>query len=435
MPRPSLMAPMSDRPSSQPFLSERRLTWYAIAMAVVCAAMVIMLWPTFHSNQAGHHCIDFNWIWLTGKLAVSHAAAQVYHPSGLPPDVAAMSQFHCTHTAGDGQFAYPPTILFFTYLLGFLPYYAAMAAWVGVTLLLYMAAVYTILPSAAAVAVALTTYPVALNILIGHNGFLTAGLFGLALAFVERRPWLAGVFLGLLTYKPQFGILFPVALLASRNWRAFGGAAAASIAFGAAAAIAFGYGLWASFVTGITEAATGLSHHDTVSRVVFPTVRGVLRHLEVGGTTSWAVQIGVTAAVVVVIGALWSRPIPYSLKAAALGVAALLGTSYALSYDYCILSMAVAFLVRDGMVRGFLRGERTLLILCWGGFSLFAFVGAVSFARLTGNPSVDERLVYFVIGVTPIFVCATLLAQIIRRALSVRLEAPGPAAIPQLIAG
>jgi len=39
---------------------------------------------------------------------------------------------------------------------------------------------------------------------------------------MEGRPWVSGIFLGLLTYKPQLGVLFPLALLASRSWRALG---------------------------------------------------------------------------------------------------------------------------------------------------------------------------------------------------------------------
>ena len=56
------------------------------------------------------------------------------------------------------------------------------------------------------------------NIGHGQNGFLTAALLGGALHLLDRRPWLAGVLIGLLAYKPQFGVLIPIALLASRRW-------------------------------------------------------------------------------------------------------------------------------------------------------------------------------------------------------------------------
>ena len=55
-------------------------------------------------------------------------------------------------------------------------------------------------------------FPAALwNITAGQNGFLTAALYRRhLLGLLERRPALAGICLGLLTYKPHFGLLFPI---------------------------------------------------------------------------------------------------------------------------------------------------------------------------------------------------------------------------------
>jgi hypothetical protein len=53
-----------------------------------------------------------------------------------------------------------------------------------------------------------------INIAHGHNGFLTAALFGGGLLLLERREMLAGILFGLLCYKPQFGVLIPLALAA-----------------------------------------------------------------------------------------------------------------------------------------------------------------------------------------------------------------------------
>jgi hypothetical protein len=43
---------------------------------------------------------------------------------------------------------------------------------------------------------------------------------------------------------------------------------------------------------------------------------------------------------------------------------------YILFYDLCILSIAVAFLVRDGMSRGFFPGERTVILICFAALFL-----------------------------------------------------------------
>ena len=50
------------------------------------------------------------------------------------------------------------------------------------------------------------------NAMVGQNGFVTAALFGGALICLERRPLVAGCLIGLLSFKPHLGILFPIAL-------------------------------------------------------------------------------------------------------------------------------------------------------------------------------------------------------------------------------
>ena len=65
--------------------------------------------------------------------------------------------------------------------------------------------------------VALGSPAVLWNVSAGQNGFLTAALIGGMLSLMQKQPLLAGVCLGLLSYKPQFGLLFPIALIAARS--------------------------------------------------------------------------------------------------------------------------------------------------------------------------------------------------------------------------
>src|SRR5260370_42285773 len=121
-----------------------------------------------------------------------------------------------------------------------LPYVAAFLTWDLVTLVGYIAVVYLIVRRRAAVALALASPFAAWNRLDGQSGFLTASLLGASLLILERRPVLAGVFIGCLTYKPQFGILIPVALAASNQWRTFASAAATAALLAGGSAATFG---------------------------------------------------------------------------------------------------------------------------------------------------------------------------------------------------
>jgi len=92
-------------------------------------------------------------------------------------------------------------------------------------------------------------YPaVIINFGHGQNGLLTAGLFAGALATLDHRPWIAGVLFGLLIYKPQFGLMIPLALLASGRWRTIVAAAATMALLVLTTLLVFGPEIWGAFV-------------------------------------------------------------------------------------------------------------------------------------------------------------------------------------------
>ena len=262
------------------------------------------------------------------------------------------------------QFVYPPTTLFFTYPLGLMPYITGFAAWTVVTLLLYLVAIYLIVPRPIAILAALSPFPVFFNIFLGQNGFLLAGLMGLSLVFTERRPRLSGLLLGLLTFKPQIGILFPFALLVSRKWLVVVSAAATSAVLIVTSAVVFGYQGWLSFIHLLVDRGPTLSPISPIS-MRLESVYGFLWLAGVNPPTALAIQLAIAGAVSAVVCWIWAKPLPHSLKAAALCSAAPMATPYVHGHDLCILAIAVAFLVQDGLTRGFPRGDRLIMLFSW----------------------------------------------------------------------
>lgn len=380
--------------------TEWRLTLYGSGVAIVYFVVLASLqfkgqWVIRAGGEIAR--IDFGHIWVSGNLAQSNDPMRVF-------DSSAFSAAQLALFGSDGPlfpyFVYPPTFLFFTYPLGLMPYLAAFAVWMLATLLLYQAAIYTIIPRPAAVILAVTPCPVLFNFGLGQNGFLTAGLVGLSLAFTERQPWLCGIFLGLLTYKPQFGILFPFALLASRNWRALVSAAATSVVLGLTAAIAFGYQGWLSFVYSLVNRQSSLGEIPG-SQPPLVSIFGFLQSAGASAYISWTTHLAAAAIVAATICVIWSKPIPHSLKAAAVCIGSVMVTPYVLGYDLCVLSIATAFLVKDALSRGFLPGERVVMLMCWAG------------------------LIFMMAPLIPITICVVLLILIARRILAYREEATG----------
>jgi hypothetical protein len=84
----------------------------------------------------------------------------------------------------------------------------------------------------------------AINVGMGQNAFLSAALLVGGFRVSRARPALGGAILGLLTVKPQFWLLVPVALAAGREWRALGSSVLAAAALALASALVFGIDSW-----------------------------------------------------------------------------------------------------------------------------------------------------------------------------------------------
>jgi Glycosyltransferase family 87 len=204
--------------------TERRIRFYGLGVLVayVIGLAVKSFWHIWLFQENGKPlCTDFGTLWVTGIFAGSNDPAGMYDDSAWAAAWKSLTGLDgCLLAQGPYSYPqnlYPPLLLFFTYPLGFMPYAAAFATWTVATLLLYLVAIYLIVPRPIAILAALSPFPVFFNFFLGQNGFLLAELMGLSLALLERRPHLSGVLLGLLTFKPQIGILFPFALLISRK--------------------------------------------------------------------------------------------------------------------------------------------------------------------------------------------------------------------------
>jgi hypothetical protein len=292
---------------------------------------------------------DFVNVFAAGKLTLSGEPAAAYDwPAHKAAEVRAIG-----HDFDDYYgWHYPPTFLFVAAALALLPYFAAMIVWLAATLAVYAAALGGILGGRTGIFVALG-FPAALwNITAGQNGFLTAALIGGTLGLLERQPALAGLCLGLLTYKPQFGLLFPLVLIADRRWRTITVAALVAIGLAALSWLAFGSASWEAFVhwMPITSRIVLSEGHADWSRL--QSLFGLVRALGGSEPLAWMVQAIGGIAVAAGVVWLWRSRAPFDLKAAALAAGTLVVTPYLYMYDLVVLAVAVAFLLRFALARG-----------------------------------------------------------------------------------
>jgi hypothetical protein len=298
---------------------------------------------------------DFINVWSAGRLVLSGHAADAY-------DWTIQKHLQIATLGQDfkGYFAwhYPPPFLAIASALALLPYVAAYIAWPLASFAPFALAMRAIVGRPFGWLLA-AGFPVVLsNAIVGQNGFLTAALIGGFLILLPARPVLAGICLGCLSYKPQYGILFPLVLLAAGQWRAIVAATATVLTMGAISVAAFGAASWVAFVHWLPIASkTFLDDGGLFIWSKMQSVYAATRYLGGSDRLAWSLQVAVGLVVAAALVMLWRKRAPYAVKAAGLVTGVLLATPYIFHYDMMVLAIAIGFLVRLGLQSGFHRGE------------------------------------------------------------------------------
>ena len=297
---------------------------------------------------------DFVNVWAAGRLVLEG------HPAlAWDWDVQRQIELALLRQEFPGYFAwhYPPPFLFVAAFLAQFPYTVAFMGWVFVSLIPYLAMMRAIVGRAFGLVLAVGFPMVLSNALVGQNGFLTAALIGGTLYLMPTRPVLSGICLGLLTYKPQYGFLFPLVLIAASQWTTFFTAGIVAVVMAFVSWLAFGTESWQAFFHWMPMFSQAFLTEGKATWWKLQSLFSMVRYL--GGTEAlaWAFQWVLTASVAVVLVLMWRSRIPYTLKAAALAVGTLLTTPYLFMYDMMVLAIPVAFLVRIGLKSGFRRYE------------------------------------------------------------------------------
>ena len=344
-----------------------RLRAYSGAVAVIYAFVFSQLyrfggWVISSSGVPIYS--DFSTAWVVGVQALQGQVAPLYDPAKfLEIQTALLGAQKFFYP----NWPYPPIFSLVMAPFGLLPYFWSFVTWTSTTLLGGIVVVYMIVRLSPAIPLVLASPFTLWNILAGQNGFLTASLLGALLLSLERQPILAGIFIGCLTYKPQFGIMLPVALVAAKQWRAVASAVATAALLAAVSVAAFGASAWEAFPRGLLQQfgvvfeAEGLPD-SAATWGYLQTVYGLIRYLHGGAALAWFGQGLMTLCAAIVVWFAWRSPTRYSLQAAILSTAALLASPYAFAYDMAAVAIPVAFLAKDQMRCGMLRGEQTILL-------------------------------------------------------------------------
>lgn len=353
------------RPSGRHWLNIERLRLYPWLLVVFYLFMAALIFRPDRSDgpDKGTYIgqgMDFGAFWTASQLALAGKPEQAYDYAAITE---AQKVINPLVTSANAWF-YPPAFLLLCLPLSLAPYLASYLLFMGASLGGYAALLRRIAPAATPFVLLLGFPGLFQNIVHGQNGFLTAALMGAGLLWLPNRPTLAGIAFGLLTFKPHLGVLIPLALIATRQWRVIVVAGITGLALYATSYLVFGKATFIAFVDAVPQVSEWLGsnfipHRKSPTFFAFAMLAGQ------STAFAYCLQLVVAAVSAALVVAVWLKSANQSLRSAALMTGALLATPHLLEYDLAWLAFPIAWMAADGIRNGWHRGERESLAIIW----------------------------------------------------------------------
>ena len=374
-------------------VSERRI----VVLMVACGFLGLAGW-VFYSialrGQIGEDGMVFHTAvraWIDGQVA------RIYDGAWITEQINTRFAGWLMKPIVLHPWVYPPSFLLLLLPFGYLPFGAALLVFqVGSFAAICVAACSRVSARGLMFVSLILSPATAVNVLLGQNAFLTGALLIGGVGLLQRSPLLAGVLLGLLSYKPQFCLMVPVALIAGRYGRTAIVAVVTATALALGSAALFGPQLWQSWVELLTG-GSGLFHDwSAEARLKGTSVYACAAFL---GASPGIANIAQGAAIILAAAAVYyafSRTVRDELRMAAMLAAVFLAAPHSANYDAILLSVAAILPLSVVSDERFGAGESCLL-------------GAVWLCPLFNPPTL------FAVGVvTPVLVLAFIAVLLLR---------------------
>jgi hypothetical protein len=304
---------------------------------------------------------DFLNLWMYGRAVLDIDPARFYDIATYNGELARL--------LGPGypgqNWPNPPTALVVMAPFGFLAYFPALIAWFAIGILAFYLAGRREVSDVRILAVVLVSPAALLCVISGQSSFLTTAALLAIFAALDKRPVIAGVLIGLLTVKPQLGVLFPFALIASGRWRVFWWAAVSTLALIAISVALGGQDGWHDYVVKALPLQREVLGDAAGTAVPFqPTVFMNVRGL-VGNRIGEAIQLVFAIAAVAAVAAAFRYRNRSDIRLLqALFFACTVCTSpYMGAYDLLPLTFAAVALLAEGKLDA--KGRRLAQLVFW----------------------------------------------------------------------
>jgi len=325
----------------------RLILFVVLSLSLVAPIVWWFYWPAGNGLDVTGHQIgrDFLNNWVGPHLAAEGNLLTLFDLNAYH---AAISRIY-GHPLPFHNWGYPLFTMPFFWLFAQLPYFWALAAWTVGLFAIFAAVVLSQVdrPQRLFALIALMLAPACLiNAIGGQNGFLSAALLIGGVLCIDKRPVLAGLLFGLLTFKPHLGLVLPFALMALGAWRVIAVAAATAVALVAATLPFTGIEPWRLYieVTGAHQAAL-LERFYGFFTIMMASVFAGARIYGLTYPVAMTVQIAVTVPVIAAASWAVRRTSDPCRRAAVLACAAPLISPYAFNYDLTAPTAALIWIL------------------------------------------------------------------------------------------
>jgi hypothetical protein len=348
---------------------DQRRTIYLCALVLAAGVFFMsvygqIIWGLYQSRSSGHlpQYTDYFALWSYAEVIFSHPVADLYND-----DLLRSYQIPLGMNADQRYpFPYPPVFILMVWPLHLMPYHLGYLVTMLSTLAVFLWTLRQTCTRSPFLLAACFVAPVTIaGVWAGQLGFVVGALIVGGIRLAGTRPILAGILIGILTFKPQFGILIPVALVAAGLWTTILSACVTVAVLAAVTTAAFGFGIWADWLRMLPAYNAFWENIPSVLNMR-PTVTASLQMLGVSLPAAKAVQAAVSVAAAVFVWRAF-RQGPTRLAAAALLCGTLLATPHAYFYDLPMLLGAMVLFAEDRVSRGlpFSTAEIGILLLAF----------------------------------------------------------------------
>lgn len=348
------------------------ITFFAVPL-FLCGRLVVQhYWPVgggldVIGYQVGR---DFINVWAGPQIAFGAHVERLLDLEAYHSEIGRLFghplEFH--------NWSYPLNALIWCWPFSLLPYFPGLVAWTLIGTVVFLGVALSVVEPGrrvAALMLLLVAPATSMNLIHGQNGFFTAALFIAAILWLDTRPVLAGVLLGVLAFKPQLLLALPLVLLALGAWRTIVAASVVAVASVGLSVALVGTEPWVTYLT-LTKRfqmfALQVTPFTDFYALLMSSVLGAVRSAGLAYGPAMIVQIIVS--VPVLLAAAWAatRTSDPRLRAFVLVSATPLISPYVMNYD-----LTAPAVVLTWYLTGTLPVERR-----WGLFVFLAWLTPIT---------------------------------------------------------